>query len=111
MSDGILFKQKTAYEMRMSDWSSDVCASDLPAPRALQAGHRFDGIGQRLADAADRRGTGDGADFGDADALGRHGDGERLEERRVGKEGVRACRTRGATYHQKKNYMSLNSPY
>src|SRR3546814_2798553 len=24
------FKQKTAYEMRISDWSSDVCASDLP---------------------------------------------------------------------------------
>src|SRR3546814_3971218 len=23
------FKQKTAYEMRMSDWSSDVCSSDL----------------------------------------------------------------------------------
>src|SRR3546814_4553720 len=30
------FKQKTAYEMRISDWSSDVCSSDLPAPiRAL----------------------------------------------------------------------------
>src|SRR3546814_18947059 len=28
------FKQKTAYEMRISDWSSDVCSSDLPyAPR------------------------------------------------------------------------------
>src|SRR3546814_7285369 len=28
------FKQKTAYEMRMSDWSSDVCSSDLaPAHR------------------------------------------------------------------------------
>src|SRR3546814_15562506 len=26
-----LFKQKTAYEMRISDWSSDVCSSDLPA--------------------------------------------------------------------------------
>src|SRR3546814_10085409 len=27
------FKQKTAYEMRMSDWSSDVCSSDLqPLP-------------------------------------------------------------------------------
>src|SRR3546814_3484296 len=25
-----LFKQKTAYEMRISDWSSDVCSSDLP---------------------------------------------------------------------------------
>src|SRR3546814_3397585 len=27
------FKQKTAYEMRISDWSSDVCSSDLPAQR------------------------------------------------------------------------------
>src|SRR3546814_753297 len=27
------FKQKTAYEMRISDWSSDVCSSDLPLPR------------------------------------------------------------------------------
>src|SRR3546814_3318778 len=26
------FKQKTAYEMRISDWSSDVCSSDLPQP-------------------------------------------------------------------------------
>src|SRR3546814_5361381 len=26
------FKQKTAYEVRISDWSSDVCSSDLPAP-------------------------------------------------------------------------------
>src|SRR3546814_9681385 len=33
-SDGFVlffFKQKTAYEMRISDWSSDVCSSDLPA--------------------------------------------------------------------------------
>src|SRR3546814_17224332 len=29
------FKQKTAYEMRISDWSSDVCSSDLPARRTL----------------------------------------------------------------------------
>src|SRR3546814_1082523 len=26
------FKQKTAYEMRISDWSSDVCSSDLAQP-------------------------------------------------------------------------------
>src|SRR3546814_4185126 len=26
----LFFKQKTAYEMRISDWSSDVCSSDLP---------------------------------------------------------------------------------
>src|SRR3546814_975498 len=35
-------KQKRAYEMRMSDWSSDVCASDLqvdlPVPGSRQAG-------------------------------------------------------------------------
>src|SRR3546814_2032564 len=32
------FKQKTAYEMRISDWSSDVCSSDLkPARRGLIA--------------------------------------------------------------------------
>src|SRR3546814_3408248 len=30
-----LFKQKTAYEMRISDWSSDVCSSDLPELTAL----------------------------------------------------------------------------
>src|SRR3546814_19981745 len=29
MSFVFLFKQKTAYELRISDWSSDVCASDL----------------------------------------------------------------------------------
>src|SRR3546814_17035609 len=28
------FKQKTAYEMRISDWSSDVCAEDLRCPAA-----------------------------------------------------------------------------
>src|SRR3546814_16783310 len=31
------FKQKTAYEMRISDWGSDVCASDLSAKLALPA--------------------------------------------------------------------------
>src|SRR3546814_13515632 len=29
--DVFFFKQKTAYEMRISDWSSDVCSSDLSA--------------------------------------------------------------------------------
>src|SRR3546814_10576199 len=31
------FKQKTAYEMRISDWSSDVCSSDLLT--SLETGH------------------------------------------------------------------------
>src|SRR3546814_2298780 len=32
------FKQKTAYEMRISDWSSDVCSSDLPEPPDSRTG-------------------------------------------------------------------------
>src|SRR3546814_11013731 len=32
--DVFFFKQKTAYEMRISDWSSDVCSSDLSRERA-----------------------------------------------------------------------------
>src|SRR3546814_15522277 len=32
------FKQKTAYEMRISDWSSDVCSSDLPEAILDQVG-------------------------------------------------------------------------
>src|SRR3546814_6429265 len=31
------FKQKTAYELRNSDWSSDVCSSDLSASRSIRA--------------------------------------------------------------------------
>src|SRR3546814_3286079 len=34
----LFFKQKTAYEMRISDWSSDVCSSDLGA--GVEAGGR-----------------------------------------------------------------------
>src|SRR3546814_2571080 len=43
------FKQKTAYEMRISDWSSDVCSSDLPA-----ACPRVDGELERKNEQFDR---------------------------------------------------------
>src|SRR3546814_9528963 len=32
------FQQKTAYELRISDWSSDVCSSDLPADQRRLSG-------------------------------------------------------------------------
>src|SRR3546814_7642265 len=44
------FKQKTAYEMRISDWSSDVCSSDLPADVADR-----DGEDDRPEHCRDRR--------------------------------------------------------
>src|SRR3546814_1436210 len=62
------FSQKTAYEMRISDWSSDVCSSDLTVEVArVQQVHRVDhhrhvrgvlagGVGE-LLDRADRIGV------------------------------------------------------
>src|SRR3546814_12371399 len=35
------FKQKTAYEMRISGWRSDVCSSDLSPTRSAKAAKRF----------------------------------------------------------------------
>src|SRR3546814_9275314 len=55
------FKQKTAYEMRISDWSSDVCSSDLISSMRQEIGGRVSGSGQfshhfflPLQDALDR---------------------------------------------------------
>src|SRR3546814_10512360 len=50
------FKQKTAYEMRISDWSSDVCSSDLGPARAFGA----DGIPGRINRGNATRGSNDG---------------------------------------------------
>src|SRR3546814_10857488 len=56
------FKQKTAYELRISDWSSDVCSSDLEAITGQRADHggalrdlaRLD-VAQRTAQRCGRR--------------------------------------------------------
>src|SRR3546814_13815622 len=40
-----LFKQKTAYEVRISDWSSDVCSSDLREPGLHQLRRGLVGVG------------------------------------------------------------------
>src|SRR3546814_10638863 len=37
------FKQKTSYELRISDWSSDVCSSDLPVAGMVPAQQRLGG--------------------------------------------------------------------
>src|SRR3546814_10778721 len=44
------FKQKTAYEMRISDWSSDVCSSDLRA-HAEDAARREDRLDLETLDS------------------------------------------------------------
>src|SRR3546814_3145368 len=110
------FKQKTSYEMRISDWSSDVCSSDLIAEHRLARESRHD-----VADDAEGRQDHD-VDLGVPEepeqvleqnrvaAAGRieersaeiavgeqHGDGAaepRSEERRGGKGCVSTCRSR-----------------
>src|SRR3546814_77531 len=49
----VFFKQKTAYEMRISDWSSDVCSSDLHEidavpPLALRVKHTIEAVIDRF---------------------------------------------------------------
>src|SRR3546814_1620828 len=53
------FKQKTAYEMRISDWSSDVCSSDLIPRLALQDSHVWVARDGRAAKRQVRTGIGE----------------------------------------------------
>src|SRR3546814_7111937 len=78
-------KQKTAYEMRISDWSSDVCSSDLRTLRVREDR----GAPRRVRSVLERVQPGH-------DAQGPH---QRSEERRVGKECVSTCRSRWSPYH------------
>src|SRR3546814_7466719 len=84
------FKQKTAYDMRISDLSSDVCSSDL-----CDAGYA------RLAEATNlsrSRMNPSSLAIGSTWINFRR----RSEERRVGKECVSTCRSRWSPYHYKK---------
>src|SRR3546814_3799221 len=101
------FKQKTAYELRISDWSSDVCSSDLQLHRCDAAiadpcGERFAvDEGSALTPKAKPGRIGQIVDVGSTSGgrVNDTGPRQRSEERRVGKEGVSTGRTRGSPYH------------
>src|SRR5213080_5165955 len=71
------FKQKTAYDLPLCDWSSDVCSSDLGS----RAAEESDEIRWRNAEQEVRSAQ------------------SRSEERRVGKECIAVCRCRWSPYH------------
>src|SRR3546814_4709800 len=102
------FKQKTAYEMRISDWSSDVCSSDLqPEERALLRPGQILYTYLHLAPDPDQ--TRDLMASGAVciayeTVTDAHGGlpllkPMRSEERRVGKECVSTCRSRWSPDH------------
>src|SRR3546814_18669509 len=123
------FKQKTAYEMRIIDWSSDVCSSDLtlegagpygsgwPSPRV--AAGPFGVVSCDVVGQGHIRAILAGPDGGRLKAMAfRHGEtqkgaaplaarGRKAQatnaERRVGEEGVRTCIFTGSRVHLKKN--------
>src|SRR3546814_7982314 len=82
------FKQKTAYEMRISDWSSDVCSSDLFVPDCIQLTPGKADEFKWLPPTCGYRLVSEGKDLP-----------LRSEERRVGKECVSTCRSRWSPYH------------
>src|SRR3546814_7249599 len=82
------FKQKTAYEMRISDWSSDVCSSDLRGAGTLA-------VVAGLLTAATLSPLGAVPEQKEASKKFV----KRSEERRVGKECVSTCRSRWSPYH------------
>src|SRR3546814_4827190 len=97
------FKQKTAYEMRISDWSSDVCSSDLLSRRRDRKGvDQSRRLRDDTGDAAGAGGTGGRRRRPDR-RRGRDGivrrRGPRSEERRGGKECVSTCRSRWSPDH------------
>src|SRR3546814_2744853 len=89
------FKQKTAYEMRISDWSSDVCSSDLYKLAAAEAGQR----GAEHEDAGEQQRLVDAEGAHHLAVLGRRAHQDSSEERRVGQECVSTCRSRWSPYH------------
>src|SRR3546814_9824121 len=112
------FKQKTAYELRISDWSSDVCSSDLFYRRSIEQPQEFWGgeasrihwhkpYTQVLDDSRSplNRWFVDGQTnlcYNAVDRWAQTQPEQRSEERRVGKECVSTCRSRWSPYHSKK---------
>src|SRR3546814_16869015 len=116
MVDVFCYKQKTAYEMRISDWSSDVCSSDL----VEQPEHQY--LQPRQAELQEDRLFGRGCAQDDlhldeiyvkiwpvlrsfrihvrrATVPCCRGFANSSEARRVGKECVSTCRYRWSPYH------------
>src|SRR3546814_5796504 len=98
----VFCKQKTAYEMRISDWSSDVCSSDLSSKNSNEQAYllrkfvAFAGTNNNDNQARICHST---TVAGVANTWGYGAMTNRSDERRVGKVCVSTCRSRVSPYH------------
>src|SRR3546814_11962548 len=108
----LFFKQKTAYEVRISDWSSDVCSSDLRVNHWPSAPRRWAGIAASsppesstwVCPASTTSSRLPVSTVISTSACEFAPSADRSEERRVGKECVSTCRSRWSPYpYNKKN--------
>src|SRR3546814_4748291 len=104
----VFFKQKTEYEMRISDWSADVCSSDLddnPYSRlpdiVRRGGQRVPGPDGGSLENIIRSILGNllGSNSGVIGTMIKLFLVRRSEELRVGKECVSTCRSRCSPFH------------
>src|SRR3546814_2281961 len=100
------FNQKTAYEMRISDWSSDVCSSDLVLElhAAITDEESRLGLMRIFNLVCDLVAVHLQETNGNVKAFAQHRQGQiwmflSSEERRVGKECVSTGRSRWSPYH------------
>src|SRR3546814_4226985 len=106
------FKQKTAYEMRISDLSSDVCSSDLTDPR-YKATDEYDETVRKFRPLNNHYLSLSGTSGNTSAFLSLNyqtegsefkvSDDQRSEERRVGNECVSTCRYRWSPVHYSNN--------
>src|SRR3546814_11142298 len=92
--------------MRISDWSSDVCSSDLRGRRAIAPSTRC--VSDDTSSVRSCRISSTSADESQPGPSSFHAPrfARRSEERRVGKECVSTCRSRLSPYHENKNNKS-----
>src|SRR3546814_11494060 len=105
--------------MRISDWSSDVCSSDLRMQEesAARLAVLDEDLGKRISEAEAQIASAASAASAELDKVAaaaaadivarltgqQAGEDARSEERRVGTECVSTCRSRWSPYHSKKN--------
>src|SRR5438045_8369922 len=89
------FSSRRRHTRCLSDWSSDVCSSDLEIALRLAKSHGIDAIRVSLEESSLRAALSSGATHRASVVMKQ---GVRSEERRVGKE----CRYRWSPYHSKK---------